>query len=115
VYRSTPNQIVPIFFGIWFALGLFPTFFIVFCKNASLKRKVWRLFTIATAVLFVGFVGVMTFPSHVVLVMGLVVALITFLNLRSVKFCDACGNTINGQNPFSPPQVCSKCGAKLER
>jgi hypothetical protein len=57
----------------------------------------------------------MTFPSYVVLVMGPVVALITFLNMRSVKFCDAYGNTINGQNPFSPPQVCSKCGAKLER
>jgi len=115
VPQSAPNQVFPIFFGVWVALGLFSAAFFFFGKNASLKRKVWPPFTIATAIVFVGFVWAMGFPSQVFLVMIPAVALITFLNLRSVKFCDACGKTIMKQNPFSTPQFCSKCGAKLDR
>ena len=112
---GNPDQIFPIFFGVWVVLGLFSGAFFFLGKNASLKRKVWPPFTIATAVLFVAFVWAMGFPSQVFLIMIPAVALITFLNLRSVKFCDACGKTIMSQNPFSPPQFCSKCGGKLGR
>jgi hypothetical protein len=96
-------------------LGLFSGAVFFLGKNASLKRKVWPPFTIATATLFVGFVWAMGFPSQVFLIVIPAVALITFLNLRSVKFCDACGKTVMNQNPFSPPQFCSKCGANLGR
>jgi hypothetical protein len=113
--HSQADQVFPIFFGVWVVLGLFSAVFFLFGKNASLKRKVWPPFTIATAVLFVGFAWAMGFPSQVFLVMIPAVAFITFLNLRSVKFCDGCGKTIMSQNPFSPPQFCSKCGARLAR
>jgi rRNA maturation endonuclease Nob1 len=43
------------------------------------------------------------------------VALITFINLRVMKFCNACGRTVMNQNPFSPPKFCSKCGAALDK
>jgi hypothetical protein len=112
---NSPSQVFPIFFGIWIVLGLFSAAFFFLGKNAKLKRKVWPPFTIATAILFVGFAWAMGFPSQVFLFMIPFVGLITFLNLRSVKFCDACGKTIMNQNPISPPQFCSKCGARLER
>lgn len=110
---GNPNQVFPVFLGVWVVLGLFSAAFFFLGKNASLKRKVWPPFTIATAILFVGFVWAMGFPSQVFFIMIPAVALITFLNLRSVKFCDACGKTIMSQNPFSRPEFCSKCGAKL--
>lgn len=111
---SNAEQIFPIFIGVWVVLGLFSAVFFFLGKNAQLKRKVWPPFTIATAVLFVGFAWAMGFPSEVFFVMVPAVALITFLNLRSTKFCDACGKTIMSQNPFSSPEFCSKCGSKLQ-
>lgn len=110
---SSPDRIFPIFFGVWVVLGLLSGAFFFLGRNASLKRKVFPPLAVAAAILFVGFVWAMGFPSHVLLVLIPVVVLITFLNLRSVKFCDDCGRTIINQIPFSPPQFCSKCGAKL--
>jgi hypothetical protein len=107
------DQVFPIFFGVWVVLGLFSGAFFFFGKNAGLKRKVWPPFAIATSILFVGFAWAMGFPSEVFTVMIPVVALITFLNLRSVKFCDACGKTTVSQNPFSSSEFCSKCGTKF--
>ena len=111
--QQAPNQVFPIFVGVWIVLGIFSSAFFFLSKNASLKRKIWPPFTIATGVLFVAFVWAMGFPSQALLFMVPVVGLITFLNLRSAKFCDACGKTIMGRNPLAPPQFCSKCGAKL--
>jgi hypothetical protein len=108
-----PDQVFPIFFSVWVVLGLLSAAFFFLGKNASLKRKVWPPFTIAAAVAFVGFVWTMGFPPQLFFIMIPAVALITFLNLRSVKFCDDCGKMIISQNPFALPQFCPKCGAKL--
>jgi hypothetical protein len=56
----------------------------------------------------------MGFPLEAFYVLAPAVALITFLNLRSVKFCNTCGKTLINQIPFTAPKFCSKCGAKLE-
>jgi hypothetical protein len=64
-------------------------------------------------VLFLTFVALMDFPRPFFLFLIPAVALMTFLNLRNTKFCDACGKTLINQNPFSPPAFCSKCGAAL--
>jgi hypothetical protein len=113
VHAGSPNEIFPIFFGVWVVLGLFSAGFFFLNKNAALKRKVWPPFVIATGVLFVGFTMVMGFPSSMLFVVVPAVALITFLNLRAVQFCNSCGATIMSQNPLSKPSFCSKCGAAL--
>ncbi|MFS2134503.1 hypothetical protein [Duganella sp. Dugasp56] len=112
--KNSHSDIFPIFFGVWMVLCLFSAAFFSFSKNAKLKRKVWPPFTIGTAILFVGFVWAMDSPSQTFLFMIPVVALIVFLNLRSAKFCDACGKTNMSRNPFFRSRFCSKCGAKLE-
>ncbi|OHX19589.1 hypothetical protein BI344_17540 [Chromobacterium sphagni] len=38
--------------------------------------------------------------------------LITFLNLRNTRFCDACGATQYSRG-VSRPRHCSRCGASL--
>jgi hypothetical protein len=62
--------------------------------------------------LFIGFVWAMGVASPIFII---AVVIITVLNLRAVKFCDACGKTMMIQNPLSPPQYCSKCGAQLKQ
>ena len=48
------DQVIPVFFAIWVALGLFSAGFFFLNKNAQLKRKVWPPFVVTTGVLFVG-------------------------------------------------------------
>lgn len=112
---GNPDQIFPIFFGVWVVLGLFSTGFFFLSKNATLKRKAWPPFVVTTSILFAGFVWAMGFPAQILLIFLPVLALITFLNLRAVQFCNSCGATIMSQNPLVKPAFCSKCGAGLKR
>ena len=109
------DQIFPVFFGVWVVLGLFSAGFFFLNRNASLKRKLWLPLIIATGVLFLGFMWAMGFPQEAFFLAVPAVALITLLNLRTVRFCNSCGATLMSQNPFAKPAFCSKCGAKLEQ
>ena len=108
-----PDDIFLIFFATWVVLGVLSFAFFTFNRNAALKRKVWTPFVVATALIFVGFIWLVGAPSQVLYVAGPAVALITMLNIRTTRFCDSCGRTIFAQNPFSRPEFCHKCGAKL--
>ena len=41
-----------------------------------------------------------------------VIALISFLNIRNIRFCSSCNATLYGRL-FTSDQFCSKCGAPL--
>lgn len=112
--NAQAQLVFPIFIGVWILLGAGSTAFFLLNHNAVLKRKVLPPFVIGTSIVFLGFIALMGFPSNVLLVMGPVVAVIAFLNLRATKFCDACGKTLMNQNPFSPAKYCSRCGADLK-
>ena len=111
-----PERIFPIFFGVWIVLGIASAAFFFLNHNAALKRKVFPPFVIFIGVLFLAFVILMGFARDrfFFVVMVPFVALITFLNIRSTRFCDACGKTLVSQNPFSRRKFCSKCGADLD-
>ena len=112
--NAQAQQVFPIFIGVWILLGAgFGAFFLL-NNNAALKRTMFPPFVIGVNILFLGFIALMGFPLKVLLVMGPVVAVIAFLNLRATKFCDACGKTLMNQNPFSPAKYCSRCGAELK-
>jgi hypothetical protein len=108
------ERVFPVFIGVWAVLGIFSAGFFLLNNNATLKRKVWPPFVIGVGVLFLGFVALMGFPLEMLFIMAPAVVLITFLNLRSVKFCNACGKTLMSQNPLTPPKYCSRCGASLD-
>ncbi|KQV45118.1 hypothetical protein [Massilia sp. Root335] len=80
-----------------------------------MKRKVWPPFLGIVGVLFLGFTWTMGVPLETFFFAVPAVALITLLNLRTVRFCNSCGATLRSQNAFSKPAYCSKCGAKLEQ
>jgi hypothetical protein len=86
---AADDQMFAIFFAVWVVLGIGSAAFFFFSKDASLKRKVWTPFAVGAGALFLGFVWLMGFPAEQMYVAVPVVALITFVNLRTVQFCDS--------------------------
>ncbi len=109
-----PDEIFPMFFGTWVVLGIISFIIFFVSKDAQLKRKLWKTFVIGTGALFIGFVYLMGFGDEAFYIMVPAVILISFLNIRVTKFCDACGKTIINQNFLGKPEFCSKCGEKLQ-
>lgn len=105
-------DIFPVFVAVWFALGIGSTCYFLINKNAAQKRKVFPRFMACAYLLFVGFMALIA-PVSVLFFAPAAIAFY-FINLQTVKFCDACGRTLFNQNPFTPPAYCSKCGTKLE-
>jgi hypothetical protein len=110
-----PGQIAPVLFGLWVVLGLVSAGFFLFSKSARLKRLLWPPCVVAAGLLFIAFGVAMGEERDALLLMVPAVVAITLLNLRAVKFCDACGTTIVNRNPLARPEFCSKCGARLAR
>ena len=94
-----PEILFPIFFVIWAILGVSSFCFFMFNNNATLKRKVLLPFGIGMGVLLLGCISLLMPEALVFMVHA--VAVITYLNLRSTKFCENCGKTLLNQNRSS--------------
>lgn len=105
-------DIFPYFIAVWAALGLGTLAFLHFNRNAALKRRVWPLISLGSSVLFLGFAWQMGFKGEMLFVAVPMVVLITLLNIRNTRFCDACGSTLHKQ-VISRDKFCPKCGAAL--
>ena len=107
------QEIFPIFFVAWIALGVAGFFLFYVSKNVQFKKRYFPWYVILGGVLFISFGLGMGFPLEMLYFMVPAVALITFLNIKSTKFCDNCGRTIINQMWFTKVEYCAKCGAKL--
>jgi len=105
-----------VFFGVWIALGIFSAAFFLLNNDAALKRKVFAPLVIGVGVLFLGVAALTGMPLDAFFYFVFVpaVALITFLNLRSTRFCDSCGKTVISHIPLARPKFCSRCGSMLD-
>jgi len=74
----------------------------------------WRVWVPLIAVAFLAIVVWFTGSGALLPVTIPAVALITFLNLRSTRFCDGCGRTVYTQNLLKPARYCPHCGALLD-
>ncbi len=107
------QDIFPIFFVVWIALGIAGSFLFYFSKNVQFKKRYFPWYIILAGVLFISFGLVTGLPLVMLFFMVPAVALITFLNIRFTRFCDNCGRTISTQGMFGKVEYCAKCGAKL--
>ena len=87
-------------------------------KNAAFKRKIWPWTIAFVGLVFLGFVtaiGGFKFDKPGFYVIVLADIFISYINIKTVRFCDSCGRTIQSSNPFlGPSKFCPKCGAKLD-
>ena len=109
-----PDSVFGTFFIIIWITFLVSGLFFWLNKNAALKRKLFPYFVLGAGLVMVAFISLSKIPHQVLFVAIPIIVLISFLNIKSVKFCDSCGRTVHSQNPFSPAEYCQKCGAKLQ-
>jgi len=109
----TPDKVFPFFLGAWVILGLASFWFYRQASFATKKR--WHpILAVSVGLLFLGIVWAMSPVGEVLYFAIPAVALITWLNVRLMKFCSNCGATLYaGTIFFAPLQYCQKCGAKL--
>ena len=104
-----------IFVGLVAALVLAWLAFFLVNKDAALKRRVWRYgVPIIAAVFGLLIVAPSNSPTMVFFTM-LAVGFVVFVNLRQVKFCDACGATLYNTNWSRKMETCPRCDAQLTR
>ena len=99
---------------IWGALGLGSFLFFHFNRNAALKRRIWPAFIILVGAIFGGFMYYSGFRQpQAFYIFGPALIIISFLNIRTTRFCGSCGKTLYRQPIFSRIQFCPYCGAEL--
>jgi CHASE2 domain-containing sensor protein len=105
-----------LFMGFWVALALSSFLFFHFNRNAALKRRIWPAFILAIGLIFGGFVYFIMgqHQPQVLYLMVPAIIVISFLNFRATRFCDACGKTLHRQPIFSRTQFCPHCGSELK-
>ena len=99
---------------LFWVLGLagFCLFFLV--EDAAFKRRWYRPFAILSSTVLVCAVIAMGLPPRLLFLFIPAIVLVSFLNIRSIRFCGRCGMT-NGMNGLvGRPRFCAKCGAALE-
>ena len=106
-----------LFMVVWVILGVISFLFFQFNRSAALKRKIWPVFIVAIGVIFFGFAYyfILRQQPRVLFVAIPAIIFISFLNIRTVRFCDSCGRTLRRQPIFSRTQFCPYCGADLNR
>ncbi len=109
------GNVFPIFFGVWILLAIVGFLLFYLNRNVAFKRRYLPWFLGLTGVLFIGFMLASGTPKFLVLIIAPVAALIMYMNVKGIQFCDACGRTLIEQMSFSRPEFCSKCGASLRK
>jgi hypothetical protein len=113
--ENGPPPIFMVFMAVWVVLGISSMWFFTRSRNARLKRNLHRWGTIATGVVFAGFVVASTGQLGLLLFVGPALVLVSFLNIRMTKFCNACGAMLYKHQWFTPMHFCSRCGAAFEK
>jgi hypothetical protein len=103
------------FMIIWGLFGISGSLFFYFCRNAALKRRLWAPFVIVTGVGFGCFVAYIISHDYLQVLFLIIpmIAVISFINFRQIRFCGACGETLLNQPIFSRSQFCPRCDAEL--
>jgi hypothetical protein len=112
---SDKQQVFQAFFAFWIVLGVSSFLFFQLNRDSKLKKRVLPFFVVGVGVIFGTFAAWMSNWQPFVLAFFIpMVALITFLNLRTIKFCPSCGRTLYRQPVFAKASFCSHCGSSLE-
>lgn len=101
-----------LFIGTWIALGIGGWIFMGSAPPA-LKQKYRPFGIIAVGLLFLLFAYLLDGAKTAAFV-AVPIALITYLNLKTVRFCPKCGALNRSHTIFPIPKFCQKCGVTLD-
>jgi hypothetical protein len=112
--NSLPSEFVA-FMAVWLVLGVSSFLFFYLNRNAALQRSIWPTFIVGIGIIFAGFLYFMVGRQQpqILYVAVPAIILISFLNLRTTRFCDSCGKTLYRQPILSRIRFCPYCGAEL--
>src|SRR5262245_56925914 len=103
------EQAFGFFVIVWIILGAVGTGVFILTRDAAFKRKHFPWFAILMGVIFGSFLLIVSRGEHVLFVLPFL-ALIVFLQIRTISFCDGCGRTIHPPNGFTRAAFCPSCG-----
>jgi hypothetical protein len=83
--------------------------------DVNVKRQFHRWWTIGYGVTFFLLIAVGMGASPSLLLFGPFIALIIYLNIRNITFCEACGKSVYNYFLVSKAEYCARCGARLPR
>ncbi|MDQ3757866.1 MAG: hypothetical protein M3394_08450 [Actinomycetota bacterium] len=103
-----------VLFVVFAAVGVLGSLYFLFDGDTRRKERFHPPFVIGSGLLFVVVVTVDRSAGALLLTIP-GVAVITWLNLRNIRFCHACGRTTwNTQWWQAPPRFCIACGTPFE-
>jgi hypothetical protein len=105
--------VFPVFAVIWVLLGIGNAVFMLRGRNPRLKRTLFRWFNVVGCALFSVFVLVLTRRPIILLLVLPALGVISFINIRTTKFCGSCGATLYDLIWFRRTKFCTRCGASL--
>jgi hypothetical protein len=98
---------------LWVALVAAGIYLFYVSKDVRFKRRYLPRYIVLIGALCIYSTVRAGFPLEMMYFIVPAVALVTFLNIRALKFCDSCGRTIVNRTVFTETEYCPKCGAKL--
>jgi hypothetical protein len=102
-----------IFIWIWLPLVVAGILLLHVNRNVKIKRMLMPWYLGLGAVIFIVMLVTMKWPIPMIAVFAVIVIAISYMNYKTIQFCDRCGRTITPHVPFSKPEFCPKCGATL--
>ena len=105
-----PDAAFPVFFFLWILLCVAVWTF--YWKGSLEAKRRWHpRIAVGIPVLFLGLIAIAA-PFGLAMAIP-AVAVISLINLKSTRFCPACGRTLFQSSPWSAMNFCPKCGASL--
>jgi hypothetical protein len=103
-----------IFACVWVSLGV--ALGVLFWRGSAERKRMWfpRL-TVLAGALFIAFTYWISPVAEALYVVVPVTALITYLNLKTTKFCPKCGAYYQTFGALYRANYCRRCGFELPR
>jgi ribosomal protein L40E len=81
--------------------------------TAAKKLKIARALIIVSGLLAIGFLPILGLPAEALYLLGPLVAMSVWMNMKSIRFCAKC-SAFNPNQPLLRSRFCRKCGGNLE-
>jgi hypothetical protein len=111
---DSPEHLLVVFFLVWTGIALLAKILFGRAGNAHWKRRAWPPFSVASSLVFIGFVWLTGFPNIAVGLAAVSATAITIYSMKMVWFCNECGGLALDRPGVPRPETCPRCGARRQ-